>query len=129
MKSSNTFLDDDVDDLGKDDDYSQKYSVDWCFVTGFDPFHETQKGLADLLESEAAAQAQQQQTKVASPPPGDWRGPAGAGAGAGGPSPVAGAGAQSRVKLPPPGFHNSNAAHLPSNSMGKCYNCIVSSVT
>ena len=27
---------------------------------GFDPFHETQKGLADLLESEAAAQAQQQ---------------------------------------------------------------------
>ena len=43
LKSSNTFLDDDdVDDLG------------------FDPFHETQKGLADLLESEAAAQAQQQ---------------------------------------------------------------------
>lgn len=27
---------------------------------GFDPFHETQKGLADLLESEAAAQAQHQ---------------------------------------------------------------------
>ena len=43
LQSSNTFLDDDdVDDLG------------------FDPFHETQKGLADLLESEAAAQAQQQ---------------------------------------------------------------------
>ena len=32
------------------------------FFLGFDPFHETQKGLADLLESEAAEA--QQQAKV-----------------------------------------------------------------
>ena len=30
---------------------------------GFDPFHETQKGLADLLESESKA-AEAQQNKV-----------------------------------------------------------------
>jgi len=80
---------------------------------GFDPFHETQKGLADLLESEAAAQAQQQ-AKVASPVP-DWRGQSSNPLGAG----------PSRVKLPPPGlaappgFQNSSAAqHLPPNNLG-----------
>ena len=32
------------------------------YYSGFDPFHETQKGLADLLESESkAAEAQQKQ--------------------------------------------------------------------
>ena len=35
------------------------------YLTGFDPFHETQKGLADLLESEAAEA--QQQAKVRLP--------------------------------------------------------------
>ena len=65
MKISNTFLDDDdVDDLGNatgDDDTA----VNPDTVAGFDPFHETQKGLADLLESESkAAEAQQYQQQV-----------------------------------------------------------------
>ena len=34
------------------------------YLTGFDPFHETQKGLADLLESEAAEAQQQAKVKV-----------------------------------------------------------------
>jgi len=86
LKNSNNFLDDDdVDDLG------------------FDPFHETQKGLADLLESEAAEA--QQQAKVSSPSP-DWRTQL--------PTPPAG-----RAKLPPPGFHPSSSQHnLPPSNLG-----------
>merc|ERR1719400_1201375 len=86
LKNSNNFLDDDdVDDLG------------------FDPFHETQKGLADLLESEAAEA--QQQAKVSSPSP-DWRSQL--------PTPPA-----SGAKLPPPGFHPSSSQHnLPPNNLG-----------
>jgi len=88
LKNSNNFLDDDddVDDLG------------------FDPFHETQKGLADLLESEAAEA--QQQAKVSSPSP-DWRTHL--------PTPPA-----ARAKLPPPGFHNTTSSHHlpPHNNLG-----------
>jgi len=83
LKNSNNFLDDDddVDDLG------------------FDPFHETQKGLADLLESEAA-EAQQQAKQVCPPSP-DWRTHHL-------PTPPA-----ARAKLPPPGFHNTTSSqHL-----------------
>ena len=61
LKNSNNFLDDDdVDDLGK----KQKNLLLplQSVLPGFDPFHETQKGLADLLESEAAEA--QQQAKV-----------------------------------------------------------------
>jgi len=102
LKSS-TFLDDDVDDLG------------------FDPFHETQKGLADLLELEnEAAQAQQHQAKINSSPSPDWRSGVGhsavASSASGQPSTSA------RVKLPPPGFHNSSVAHLPTNTLGGNYN-------
>ena len=57
---------------------------------GFDPFHETQKGLADLLESEAA-EAQQ---SYKAPSPEDW--------GSSG-----GAASSSRARLPPPGFHTA----------------------
>jgi len=77
LKISNSFLDDDVDDLG------------------FDPFHETQKGLADLLESEAAEA--QQSYKAPSPEP-DWSSV---------PS------STSRARLPPPGFHTAQPVHNP----------------
>jgi len=77
LKVSNSFLDDDVDDLG------------------FDPFHETQKGLADLLESEAA---EAQQTYKAPSPDPDW---------SSAPS------STSRARLPPPGFHTAQPAHNP----------------
>ena len=61
LKNSNNFLDDDdVDDLGK---MQTKDNPPFTVLfEGFDPFHETQKGLADLLESEAAEA--QQQAKV-----------------------------------------------------------------
>ena len=36
----------------------------YCFFEGFDPFHETQKGLAELLESESKA-AEAQRIQVA----------------------------------------------------------------
>ena len=70
LKISNSFLDDDVDDLGlyfysftfiKSVLFPFFHSLEiqnHSFPPGFDPFHETQKGLADLLESEAA-EAQQ----------------------------------------------------------------------
>ena len=66
MKISTTFLDDDdVDDLGMAaGDVNDAAAIDES-VLGFDPFHETQKGLADLLESESkAAEAQQYQQQV-----------------------------------------------------------------
>ena len=62
LKNSNNFLDDDdVDDLGK----NQKNLLLplQSVLPGFDPFHETQKGLADLLESEAAEAQQQAKVK------------------------------------------------------------------
>ena len=74
LKISNSFLDDDVDDLGLHSfcfchfpKFCTLEIIKTCvhseflnksFLSGFDPFHETQKGLADLLESEAA-EAQQ----------------------------------------------------------------------
>merc|ERR1719495_392704 len=54
---------------------------------GFDPFHETQKGLADLLESESKA-AEAQQKQVVTPEP-EWKNP----------QPL------NRTRAPPPGFH------------------------
>jgi len=84
--SNNTFFDDDVDDLG------------------FDPFHETQKGLADLLESESKAAEAQLNFKVATPEP-DWS--------------VSVSGTQvptssGRARLPPPGFHNPSVSQPPN---------------
>ena len=66
MKISNTFLDDDdVDDLGEITDDVSATAANQDTIAGFDPFHETQKGLADLLESESkAAEAQQYQQQV-----------------------------------------------------------------
>ena len=75
LKISNSFLDDDVDDLGLfwyrfcriiksissftlEKFKTSSMVIKKSFPSGFDPFHETQKGLADLLESEAA-EAQQ----------------------------------------------------------------------
>lgn len=55
-------------------------------LVGFDPFHETQKGLADLLESES--KAAELQAKVAAPSPPGWE-----------------SSAPPRARLPPPGFH------------------------
>jgi len=54
---------------------------------GFDPFHETQKGLADLLESESKA-AEAQLKQVITPEP-EWKST----------PPL------SRTRAPPPGFH------------------------
>ena len=79
---------------------------------GFDPFHETQKGLADLLESEAAEAQQTYKVHTShlqhsnftpcipqapSPDP-DW---------SSAPS------STSRARLPPPGFHTAQPAHNP----------------
>merc|ERR1719266_113702 len=57
---------------------------DW-HLAGFDPFHETQKGLTDLLESES--KAAELQAKAAAPSPPGWES------------------APPRARLPPPGFH------------------------